>query len=108
MSLNIGLQYKLGEYKTSLTPTVTTQTKTGTVTLSAGSKTGYTALITYAASCIGYNAGMGSKIIFPGFYMVPKQNYATGEHREDASVTSCKITSDADSSIEFTLLTPPK
>ena len=108
VSLNIGLQYKLGEYKTSLTPTITTQHKTGTVTLSAGSKTGYTDLITYAASCIGYNAGMGSKIINPGFYMVPKQNYATGEHREDASVTSYKITSDGDNSIEYTLLTPPK
>lgn len=108
VTLRIGLQYKLGEYETSLTPTVTTQTKTGTVTLSAGSKTGYTDLVTYAASCIGYNAGMGSKIIYPGFYMVPKQNYETNEHSEDASVTSCKITSDADSSIEFTLLTPPK
>ena len=108
VTLRIGLQYKLGEYETSLTPTITTQTKTGTVTLSAGSKTGYTDLITYAASCIGYNAGMGSKIIYPGFYMVPKQNYETNEHSEDASVTSCKITSDADSSIEFTLLTPPK
>lgn len=108
VSLNIGLQYKLGEYKTSLTPTITTQNKNGEVTISAGSKTGYTDLITYAASCIGYNAGMGSKIIFPGFYMVPKQNYATGEHREDASVTSYKITSDGDNSIEYTLLTPPK
>ena len=108
VTLRIGLQYKLGEYKTSLTPTVTTQTKTGTVTLNAGSKTGYTDLVTYAASCIGYNAGMGSKIIYPGFYMVPKQNYEANEHSEDASVTSCKITSDADSSIEFTLLTPPK
>ena len=108
VTLRIGLQYKLGEYETSLTPTVTTQTKTGTVTLSAGSKTGYTDLITYAASCIGYNAGMGSKIIYPGFYMVPKQNYEANEHSEDAFVTSCKITSDADSSIEFTLLTPPK
>ena len=108
VTLRIGLQYKLGEYETSLTPTVTTQTKTGTVTLSAGSKTGYTDLITYAASCIGYNAGMGSKIIYPGFYMVPKQNYEANEHSEDASVTSCKITSDADSSIEFTVLTPPK
>ena len=108
VTLRIGLQYKLGEYETSLTPTITTQTKTGTVTLSAGSKTGYTDLITYAASCIGYNAGMGSKIIYPGFYMVPKQNYEANEHSEDASVTSCKITSDADSSIEFTLLTPPK
>ena len=82
VTLRIGLQYKLGEYETSLTPTVTTQTKTGTVTLSAGSKTGYTDLITYAASCIGYNAGMGSKIIYPGFYMVPKQNYAS-ERRLD-------------------------
>ena len=108
VTLRIGLQYKLGEYETSLTPTITTQTKTGTVTLSAGSKTGYTDLVTYAASCIGYNAGMGSKIIYPGFYMVPKQNYEANEHSEDASVTSCKITSDADSSIEFTLLTPPK
>lgn len=108
VTLSIGLQYRLGEYKTSLTPTITTQHKTGTVTLSAGSKTGYTDLITYAASCIGYNAGMGSKIIYPGFYMVPKQNYATGEHREDASVTSYKITSDDDNSIEYTLLTPPK
>lgn len=108
VTLRIGLQYKLGEYKTSLTPTITTQTQTGTVTLSAGSKTGYTDLVTYAASCIGYNTGMGSKIIYPGFYMVPKQNYETNEHSEDASVTSCKITSDADSSIEFTLLTPPK
>ena len=108
VTLRIGLQYKLGEYETSLTPTITTQTQTGTVTLSAGSKTGYTDLVTYAASCIGYNAGMGSKIIYPGFYMVPKQNYEANEHSEDASVTSCKITSDADSSIEFTLLTPPK
>ena len=108
VTLRIGLQYKLGEYETSLTPTITTQTKTGTVTLSAGSKTGYTDLVTYAASCIGYNAGMGSKIIYPGFYMVPKQNYEANEHSEHASVTSCKITSDADSSIEFTLLTPPK
>lgn len=108
VTLRIGLQYKLGEYETSLTPTITTQTKTGTVTLSAGSKTGYTDLVTYAASCIGYNAGMGSKIIYPGFYMVPKQNYEANEHSEDAFVTSCKITSDADSSIEFTLLTPPK
>lgn len=108
VTLRIGLQYKLGEYKTSLTPTITTQTQTGTVTLSAGSKTGYTDLVTYAASCIGYNTGMGSKIIYPGFYMVPKQNYEANEHSEDASVTSCKITSDADSSIEFTVLTPPK
>ena len=108
VSLNIGLQYKLGEYKTSLTPTITTQNKNGEVTINAGSKTGYTDLITYAASCIGYNAGMGSKIIFPGFYMVPKQNYATGEHREDASITSYKITSAADNTIEYTLLTPPK
>ena len=108
VSLNIGLQYKLGEYKTSLTPTITPQNKNGEVTINAGSKTGYTALITYAASCIGYNAGMGSKIIFPGFYMVPKQNYATGEHREDASITSYKITSAADNTIEYTLLTPPK
>ena len=51
---------------------------------------------------------MGSKIIFPGFYMVPKQNYATGEHREDASITSYKITSDDDNTIEYTLLTPLK
>lgn len=108
VSLNIGLQYKLGEYKTSLTPTITTQNKNGEVTINAGSKTGYTDLITYAASCIGYNSGMGSKIIFPGFYMVPKQNYATGEHREDASITSYKITSAADNTIEYTLLTPPK
>ena len=108
VTVSIGLQYKLGEYKTSLTPTITTQNKNGEVTINAGSKTGNTDLITYTASCVGYNAGMGSKIIFPGFYMVPKQNYGTGEHREDASITSYKVTNAADNSIEYTLLTPPK
>lgn len=108
VTLRIGLQYKLGEYKTSLTPTVTTQTKTGTVTLSAGSKTGHTDLITYNASCIGYNAGMGSKIIFPGFYLPNKSGHAAGEHEEDAAIVSYEITGDTDNSIEYALLTPPK
>lgn len=108
VTLRIGLQYKLGEYKTSLTPTVTTQTKTGTVTFSAGSKTGHTDLITYNASCIGYNAGMGSKIIFPGFYLPNKSGHAAGEHEEDAAIVSYEITGDTDNSIEYTLLTPPK
>ena len=108
VTLRIGLQYKLGEYKTSLTPTVTTQTKTGTVTLSAGSKTGHTDLITYNASCIGYSAGMGSKIIFPGFYLPNKSGHAAGEHEEDAAIVSYEITGDTDNSIEYALLTPPK
>lgn len=108
VTLRIGLQYKLGEYKTSLTPTVTTQTKTGTVTLSAGSKTGHTDLITYNASCIGYNAGMGSKIIFPGFYLPNKSGHAAGEHEEDAAIVSYEITGGTDNSIEYALLTPPK
>lgn len=108
VTLRIGLQYKLGEYKTSLTPTVTTQTKTGTVTFSAGSKTGHTDLITYNAGCIGYNAGMGSKIIFPGFYLPNKSGHAAGEHEEDAAIVSYEITGDTDNSIEYTLLTPPK
>ena len=108
VTLSITLQYKLGEFKTSVTPTITTQTKTATVTVNAGAKQGKTDLVTYTASCVGYNSGGASKVIFPGFYMVPKQYYETGEHREDAYITSYKITSAADNTIEYTLLTPPK
>ena len=108
VTLSIGLQYRLGEYKTSLTPTFTTQHKTSTVTLAAGSKTANADLVTYAASCIGYLPNGGSKIIFPGYYLPNKGGYGAGEHEEDAAITSYKITSDGDNSIEYTLLTPPK
>lgn len=108
VTLSIGLQYRLGEYKTSLTPTVTTQTKTGTVTVAAGSKTGYSDLITYPACCIGYLSNGGSKVIFQGYYLPNKGSYGAGEHEEDAAITSYKITSAADNTIEYTLLTPPK
>lgn len=108
VTLGITLQYRLGRYETSPVPTVSTRTETGDVTIEIGSRTGSADLTTYPASCIGYNAGMGSKIIYPGYYVLRKNNYGPNEHEQDAAITACRITSDTDRSIEYIINDPPK
>lgn len=102
------MQYRLGRYETSPVPTVSTRTETGDVTIEIGNRTGSADLTTYPASCIGYNAGMGSKIIYPGYYVLRKNNYGPNEHEQDAAITTCRITSDTDRSIEYIINDPPK